>query len=62
MEAAAKWRKTNRTSWWLVPSEVGSLRSFPHFQEKANDLWNRERVPLDPFSNFSWVGSCAFLG
>ena len=41
---------------------AGPLRSFPHFQEKANDIWNRELVLLDPFSNFRWVRSCAYFG
>ena len=29
---------------------AGSIRSFTHFQEKAIDLWIRERVVLDLFS------------
>ena len=37
---------------------AGSIRGFPHFQEKANDLWNRERVLLDPFANFKCVRFC----
>ena len=32
------------------------------FQDKANDLWNRQRVLLDPFSNFKRVTSCGNFG
>ena len=38
---------------------AGSLRSFPHFQEKANDWRTRARVLLDLFSNFKRARSSA---
>ena len=53
--SAAKWRKTNRTIWYLVPP------SFPHFQEKTNDWRNRARVLLDLFSNFKRARSSAYF-
>ena len=39
----------------------GSFRSFPHFQEKANDWRNRARVLLDLFSNFKRARSSAYF-
>ena len=41
---------------------AGSLQSFPHFLEEANDWRNRERVVLELFSNFKWARSCGNFG
>ena len=40
---------------------AGSLRSFPHFQEKANDWRTRKRVVLDLFSNLKFVRSSGYF-
>ena len=31
------------------------------YQEKANDLWNGQRVVPDLFSNFKWVTSSGYF-
>ena len=41
---------------------AGSLRSFPYFSKKANDMWIRHCAVLDPLSNFRWARSCGNFG